>query len=194
MTVENLISKIRIMLGAQTQEVTKIQTAFADLQLVDGTKVMVEGELAVGNILLVESAEGGEPTPAPTAVHETTDGLLITVGEGGVIEAIEELAPAADVVTEEVAMEEVEVSTEVAPEAAVATEELLTGIAELIAPFTQEIESLKQELSKLTERFNVIADEPARKPITRTFAEEAKAASTIAEARLAKLAQLRKNK
>lgn len=189
MTVENLISKIRVMLGASTDTVVKVQ--MAEATLVDGTKVQTEGELAVGAILSVV-AEDGTLTPAPAALHETTEGLLVTIGEGGIIEAIEEKAPEAEVVVEE--MEEVVVTTDVAPESAPATEELLAGIAELITPFTEEIESLKQELSKLSERFNAIADEPARKPITRTFAEEAKASSTVAEARLAKLAQLRKSK
>ena len=189
MTVENVISKIRMMLSASTD--TVVETQFADAELVDGTKVMVEGELIVGNILLVEGAEGAEPQQAPAGMHETTTGLLITVGEGGVIEAIEEQAP--ETVTEEV-MEEVEVVADVAPEAAIATEELLTGIAELITPFTEEIESLKQELSKLTARFEAIAAEPAAKPITRTFAEEAKASATVAQARLDRLVQLRKQK
>jgi len=39
MTVENAISKLRVMLGADTETVTVVENTFAEAVLVDGTEV-----------------------------------------------------------------------------------------------------------------------------------------------------------
>jgi hypothetical protein len=195
MKVNELVSKIRVMLSNDKQGVVKAK--FAEAELVDGTKVTTEGELAVGAVLNVV-AEDGTLTPAPTGMHETTEGMLITVGENGIIEAIEETTPEAEEVeveapvTEE--LEEVEVSTEAAPGTEAQTEALLSGIAELIAPFTEEIATLKEELTALSAKFQEFSDEPAAKPIKRTFAEQSAAKEVVAIARLERLAQIRNSK
>ena len=120
-----------------------------------------------------QKTEEGEESPyAPSGIHETTDGLLIGVGENGEIMEITEAA--ADAVTEEVveeAMEEVEVEVPVSEEAMPATEELLNGIAEMIAPFTEEIAALTEEVVELKAKFSKLADEPAAKPIRNSFSE-----------------------
>ena len=174
MDVNNLITKLRVMLGASTEEVVVVEeTKFAESELVDGTKVVVEGELEVGKVLSVQSEEG--EVPAPAAIHETTDGLLITVGEGGVIEAIEEKEAEATEVVEDTETEvEVELEEEELPIEAEEENQsdLLQAIAELLAPYTEEITELKKQVEYLGERFESISDEPAAKPITRTFAEE----------------------
>ena len=196
MDVNNLITKLRVMLGASTEEVVVVEeTKFAEAELVDGTKVVVEGELEVGKILSVQSEEG--EVPAPAAIHETTDGLLITVGEGGVIEAIEEKEAEATEVVEDTETEvEVELEEEELPIEAEEENQsdLLQAIAELLAPYTEEITELKKQVEYLGERFESISDEPAAKPITRTFAEEASASKTVADARLDRLVSLRKRK
>lgn len=200
MNVDNLITKLRVMLGASTEEVVVVEETkeaqFAEAELVDGTKVQVEGELEVGKNLSVVTEEG--QIDAPAGVHETTEGLIITVGEAGVIESIEEKeAEATEVVEDtetevEVALEEEEV---IEAEEVVAEEsDLLAGIAELLAPYTEEITELKKQVEYLGERFEAISDEPAAKPITRTFAEEAGAAKTVADARIERLVSLRKKK
>lgn len=187
MTVDNLIKKLRVMLGAQTEEVvasTKEVSAYAEAELVDGTKVQVEGELEVGKVLSVITEEG--LSPAPAGLHATTEGLLITVGENGVIETIEEEAPAEPVVEE---------TTEETVEAEVfQSEHLLSSIAELIQPFTTQINELKAELGTLSQRFQTFSDEPAAEPIKRTFKQNDEEAKTIAEARFAKLVQMRNKK
>jgi hypothetical protein len=184
------------MLGASTEEVVEVvetkEAQFAEAELVDGTKVQVEGELEVGKALEVISEEGNQPAPA--GVHETIEGLIITVGEAGVIESIEEKeAEATEVVEEtetEVALEE-----EVIAEPVIENEsDLLAGIAELLAPYTEEITELKKQVEYLGERFEAISDEPAAKPITRTFAEEASASKTVADARIDRLVSLRRKK
>ena len=193
MNVTELMSKITVMLSGDRQ--TVVRAKFAELELVDGTKVMTEGELAVGSVLNVV-AEDGTLTPAPAAMHEATDGTLVTVGENGIIEAIEEATPteAAPAVEVEVDMEDVAVAADVAPEAIPATEALLQGIADIIAPFTEEIANLQEQVTALSAKFSDFSDEPAAKPIKRTFAESGAAKEVVAIARMERLAQIRNTK
>ena len=209
MTVNDAISKLRVMLGAATEEVKevkleeevkveeKVEIKAAEATLVDGTEVYTEGELEAGAILFVRAGEGVSEDPfAPAGIHETTDGLLITVGENGEITAIEDKSPeveASEKKEEEVAMEEVEEEVEVKKE--FDAEELLEGVANLLQPYTEEIKELKEELSVLTSRFNEVADEPAdTKKVRNTFSEEAKTRANTAEARFERLVSLRNSK
>lgn len=192
MTVNNALNRLRVMLGAETEEVVVTETKMAEATLVDGTNVYTEGELEAGAILYIAVEEGEAPF-APEGIHETTEGLLVTVGENGEITAIEEKAPeveASEDKKEEVEMEEEEV--EVKEEFDV--EGLLEGIADMLTPYTEEIKELKEELVTLTERFNSVADEPAAKKVRNTFSEEAKNRATTAEARLERLVSLRKGR
>jgi hypothetical protein len=170
MKVNDVLKKLRVMLAA---DAVVTEAKFANAELVDGTKVYTEGELEVGAILYIEVEEGEEAPFAPSGIHETTEGLLIGVGENGEImeitEATEEAANEEEVIEE--VMEEVVVEAPVAEEAIPATEELLNGIAEMIAPFTEEITALKEEVVELKAKFQTIADEPAAKPIRNSFSE-----------------------
>ena len=209
MTVNDAISKLRVMLGAATEEVKevkleeevkveeKVEIKAAEATLVDGTEVFTEGELEAGAILFVRAGEGVSEDPfAPAGIHETTDGLLITVGDSGEITAIEDKSSeveASEKKEEEVAMEEVEEEVEVKKE--FDAEELLEGVANLLQPYTEEIKELKEELSVLTSRFNEVADEPAdTKKVRNTFSEEAKTRANTAEARFERLVSLRNSK
>jgi len=87
MTVNEAITKIRVMLGAEDTTSTPVVDApvveetpitMAEAELVDGTKVFTEGELAVGAILYIAVEEGDAPF-APEGMHQTTDGQLITL-------------------------------------------------------------------------------------------------------------------
>src|SRR5210317_1884889 len=105
MNVNDVIKKLKVMLS--TEEV--VETKFAEAELVDGTQVYTEGELEPGAILFVRAGEGVSEDPfAPAGLHETTEGLLITVGENGEITSIEEKAEenieAEEEITEEVEM------------------------------------------------------------------------------------------
>ena len=170
MTVNDMVKKLRVMLAAETEVVTEVK--FAEAELVDGTVVYTDGELEVGAALLIRTPEGEESPYAPEGIHETTEGLLIGVCPNGEIMDITEAGE--DTVTEEVveeAMDEVVVEAPVSEEAIPATAELLTGIAEMIAPFTEEIAALTEEVTALKARFQTIADEPAATPIRNTFSE-----------------------
>lgn len=206
MTVNDAITKLRVMLGASTETVVRmeeeevketIEVKAAEATLVDGTEVYTEGELQDGAILFVRAGEGVSEDPfAPAGIHETTDGLLITVGENGEITSIEDKSPEVEASEEEkkeeVEMEEVEEEVEVKKE--FDADALLEGVASLLKPYTEEIKELKEELSVLTSRFNEVADEPAAKKVSNTFSKEAINKQTTAEARFERLVALRHSK
>ena len=192
MTAKELLTKLRVKLSGETEEVVEVtETKMAEAELVDGTKVYTEGELAAGSILYIAVEEGEAPF-APEGMHETTEGMLITVGENGEIISVEAKTEE-ELVEEEIveeAMEEEVIEEEIVKEFEI--EELVEAIAEMIAPQTEVIEELKKELSTLKERFNVVAGEPAATRVKNTFSEEAKTAKSIAEARFERLVALRK--
>ncbi len=206
MTVNDAITKLRVMLGASTETVVRmeeeevketIEVKAAEATQVDGTEVYTEGELQDGAILFVRAGEGVSEDPfAPAGIHETTDGLLITVGENGEITSIEDKSPEVEASEEEkkeeVEMEEVEEEVEVKKE--FDADALLEGVASLLKPYTEEIKELKEELSVLTSRFNEVADEPAAKKVSNTFSKEANNKQTTAEARFERLVALRHSK
>lgn len=195
MNVHEAISKLRVMLGAATEEVKEVvETKMAEAVLVDGTEVYTEGELQAGAILFVRAGEGASEDPfAPEGKHETTDGLLITVGESGEITNVEEKSGEEESVSEaEESFEEEEVVVEEKKEFDV--EGLLEGIADMLQPYTEEIKELKEELSVLTSRFNEVADEPAAKKVSNTFSKEAINKQSTSEARFERLVALRKSR
>ena len=182
MTVNDAITKLKVMLGADTAEVTVVENKFAEATLVDGTEVFTEGELQEGAILFVRAGEGVSEDPfAPSGKHETTDGLIITVGENGEISSIEDAA--AEVEASEEEKKEVEMEEVIEEEEKVEfdAEGMLAGIAEMLLPYTDELTKIKEELSTLKERFNTVADEPAAKPVRNTFSEN----KVIADQKLA---------
>ena len=65
---------------------------FIDTKLEDGTMVRIDRIEEGGTVLIVDDA--GETEPAPAGEHILEDGIVLTVGEGGVIESIKE--PEAD--------------------------------------------------------------------------------------------------
>lgn len=193
MTVNDAITKLKVMLGAETEEVVVVENKFAEATLVDGTIVFTDGELVEGATLLVQTAEGEEPLAAPAGLHETTDGLVITVGENGEVVSIEETG--AEVEASEDKKEEVEMEEEVTEEKEeFDAEGMLAGIAEMILPYTDQLTKIKEELSSLEARFNDVADEPAAKKVRNTFSEEAQNRATTTEARLDRLVSLRKGR
>jgi hypothetical protein len=208
MTVKDALNAVRVMLGqdvateeVQLEETPVVETVETELEhedghkeekksqlaeqtLVDGTVVYTEGELEVGATLFVQTDEE-DAVFAPAGKHSTEDGLIITVGEGGVIEAIDQAEEEVEVVSEDAEDEKKE-------EEQFSKEELFEGIAEIIKPFTTEIEKLKTELSVLSERFEAVADSPAAAPVKKSFMEDAKAQKQVAAARFNRLSEIRR--
>jgi hypothetical protein len=204
MTVNDAISKLRVMLGAATEEVKKvnmeeieekeeIKVKMAEATLVDGTEVYTEGEIQAGAILFVRAGEGADEDPfAPEGKHETTSGLLITVGESGEITNVEDKGSEETVSEAEGTFEEEE--EVIVKEKDFDVEGMLEGIATMLEPYRDEIKELKEELSVLTSRFNEVADEPAANKVRNTFSEDAKNRQSTSEARFERLVALRKSR
>lgn len=192
MKVSDVISKLKVMLADNTEEVveTKVEQTFAEATLVDGTEVYTEGELEPGAILFVRAGEGVSEDPfAPAGIHETTDGFIITVGENGEITSIEEKSAEAaqDEITEEEMAEHDKEKEEMN------IEELLAAIVEMLLPYTEGMEEVKEKIEVLENRFNKIADEPAATRITNNFKTEFADDRSIAEKRFDRLVELRKS-
>jgi len=193
MNVNDVITKLRIMLGAEEEVVETVTETMAEATLVDGTVVFTEGELAPGAVLYVKVDEGEAPF-APEGMHETTDGLLVTVGENGEIASIEEKATE-EVVAEE-KVEEVAMEDEIVEEEKVMldADALVEAIVEVLKPQAEVIEELKEEIATLKAKFADFADEPGGDPVRNTFSEQRADKLTKAEARLSNLIAIRKGK
>ena len=191
MNVNDVITKLKVMLGAQE---AVVEVKMAEATLVDGTEVFTEGELEVGAILFVRAGEGVDEDPfAPAGMHETTDGQVITVGENGEISDIQ--AQDAEAVAEEEVEVELEEEEKVEEKEAFDAEGLIAAIAEMIQPQAEVIEELKKELSVLTERFEVVANSPAApKVTTNTFKELLDDKNSKMAAKLEMLRQIKNNK
>ena len=191
MNVNDVITKLKVMLGAQE---AVVEVKLAEATLVDGTEVYTEGELEIGAILFVRAGEGVSEDPfAPAGMHETTDGQVITVGENGEISKIQ--AQDAEAVAEEEVEVELEEEEKVEEKEAFDAEGLIAAIAEMIQPQAEVIEELKKELSVLTERFEVVANSPAApKVTTNTFKEILEDKNSKMAAKLEMLRQIKNNK
>jgi hypothetical protein len=194
MTATEALTKLKVMLGLETEVVTETTTAtetpetveveFAEETLVDGTVVRVEGDLEVGKQLSVVTEEG--EIAAPEGAHQTQSNKLITVDAEGVIVSIEDLAeePAQEEVTEEVVVEETTAED---------FSQVVDQIANLIKPSLDQINELKDQLATLEANFSAFKDEPATKKITNNLEQFKAAKKSNEEARFEALRQIRKN-
>lgn len=117
----------------------EVQSPAAQLQLTeatlkDGTVVTVD-KLEVGGVVKIGDA------PAPAGVHELSDGTKITVGEGGVIEAVEK---------EEAPSEEMQKPTDYSEQFA-AIEQRFT---DLNTSYEAKFSEQATQLSEFAEKFN----------------------------------------
>ena len=188
MNVNQVITKLKVMLGADE---AILEVKMAEAELVDGTQVYSEGELQAGAILFVRAGEGASEDPfAPAGKHETTDGMIISVGESGEITNVEDKGSEESVEEAEETFEEEEIKVDVKEDFDM--ESLVEAIAEMIKPQAEVIEELKKELSVLTERFEAVANEPAApKVTTNTFKEVLAEKDSKMAARLTMLRSLR---
>ena len=178
MTAQEALYKIRVMLGVEdtSKEVSTEPEAetsnieLAETTLVDGTKVKVEGELAEGKQLLVETPEGD--IPAPAGVHETSDGLLIEVDEQGVIVSITEPTAEAEA-SEEGFNEDV--------------------VGQIVGGLKPMFDDLQNQINTLKGEFSEFKDEPATERIKNNLNELNRMEQSVVDARLRKIMELRGN-
>jgi len=123
----------------------------AEIKLVDGNVVSVEGEFVVGAKIFLVTPEG--LVVAPNGEHTAEDGTVVTVLDG--------------VITEIEAKEE-------APEVETATEQMgeVDKLKTEMAAMSKQLESLKSEFAKQTETvkltlsaINKIVETPVTEPI-----------------------------
>lgn len=206
MNVKEAIKTIRVMLGSDVADAPVeleantevVEHKHAEAILVDDTEVYTEGELVEGATLFVKG-DTEEAIMAPEGMHETKDGLIITVGEAGTIVSIEEKA--AESVEEVEAEEKVEeeMESEEPKEEEFDAEGLLAAIADMIKDYKEYVDSVKEEMTEMKEsfetiqeRFNAVADMPAAKSVKKDYLAEAKAAKEAELSRFEKLVAMRK--
>ena len=164
MKASEAIEKIRVLLGVEDAiEETQIQLATATL--IDGTIVEVEGELEVGKPLFVQTEEG--PIPAPAGKHQTTNDLLITVDEAGVITEIVEVEAEEPEVEVEVEMEDEKEEVKVEMEEEKVKIEMAEKLIQLLEPYLKQIDEMKEKMAAQDEVIAKLSKEPAAKPIKR---------------------------
>ena len=164
MKASEAIEKIRVLLGVEDAiEETQIQLATATL--IDGTIVEVEGELEVGKPLFVQTEEG--PIPAPAGKHQTTNDLLITVDEAGVITEIVEVEAEEPEVEVEVEMEDEKEEVKVEMEEEKVKIEMAEKLIQLLEPYLKQIDEMKEKMESQEEMIMKLSKEPAAKPIKR---------------------------
>jgi hypothetical protein len=71
----------------EEEEAPEIEVELAETELLDGTKVKVEGDVAVGSKVMVE--KDGEYVKAPEGQHNLADGRVIYVDAEGLINEVE---------------------------------------------------------------------------------------------------------
>ena len=144
------------------------KSEMATATLIAGTIVETKGDLVEGADLYVKTEEGEQP--APDAVHETEDGLLVETKDGKIVSIKEK----------EEAKEEVKV------------EELLETFAEALTHLNDEITSLKETNEELSNKFNKFSAEPAGEPIYDRKGAYVKEMMSMKMDKLERLASLRK--
>jgi hypothetical protein len=184
MNSKEVLLEIRTLLGFSEEKPKEVEMATA--MLVDGTVIEWEGELAVGTAIFVQTGEG--LIPAPDAVHEVEDGMLVTT-EGGVV-------------TEIVEPTEVEIEVEASEFASLESfNELANRFAEAIARVEKleaaleaknaEFSSMKEAFGKTVDLVEKVAELPSEEP-TKAPAKLSKKEEQFAN--ILKIAKQLKNK
>lgn len=162
MNAKETLKQVRTLLGFEEEKSISFETAM----LKDGTIVKWEGELSVGTIVMVETAEGD--ISAPNATHELEDGTLVTTLDGIVTE----------IVKPEMEAPEVEISVEAEEFATVSHfNEVVESLESKISALTASIESLvaervahKEAMSKVVELVEKVIDLPSEEPTKKPHA------------------------
>jgi len=188
METKEIINRLKVMLNLEYKKEQMKSLA----TLVDGTEVFVmDGDIAPGSILNVVT-EGEEQVLAPEGLHETVDGLLVTVGEEGVIVSVEP-KNAEEIEAEESVEVEMEESVE-SVESIEAEEEnggeMLDAIAEILKPLVEELTKVTEEVELMKTKLSAIAEQPGASKIKKTIKAQSNE-ETIAT-KLDKIRKIRK--
>jgi len=192
MNLKDKINQIKVILG--------LTVKLASDKLIDGTILEAE-EFEVGYPLFVIN-EDSTKSPAPFGTHETESGKLIEVDEAGTIVSISEKE--SEVETEdgkvevEVEMESIvgDVVPEVNVEASgtpVMIQEALKDLVMAVESITKEVETIKEEMGKMREKYEAFSKTPGAAKAPRVLpSSEANSSTSLLEARIENLNQLKK--
>lgn len=163
MEAKEAITKIKVLLGLEPNDTVSVQ--FADLTLVDGTTVRVEGEPEVGKALVVVTEEG--EMPAPEGKHQTVDNMLVTVDANGIITELTPVEVEAEEEEVEVQMEEEEKVEVVMTETDKKKVEMADALVELLLPYLETIDEMKEKVAEVEAKLQKMSAEPAATRIKR---------------------------
>jgi hypothetical protein len=134
------------------EEGPEIEIELAETELLDGTKVKVEGDVAVGNKVLVE--KDGEFVKAPEGQHNLADGKVIYVDADGLINEIQTPdTKKEDEVELEVVVEAPAYVDETAGMTSSVTQEMFGDMEKRMADMEEkikEMEAVTKEMAKYT--------------------------------------------
>lgn len=148
--VEGKIETVGEAVGEVEEEMEDVtseeEVQMSETTLLDGTKVRIAGDLAVGNKIEVE--KDGEWVVAPEGQHDLADGRVIYVDADGLINEIQ--------------------TPDTKKEDEVGMEEVFSAISTLVDEVKSlrgELSSLKEENETLKSRVNKFAAEPSVEPL-----------------------------
>lgn len=154
---------IRALLGIEVKKKMK----FATTKLIDGTTIETADEnFVVGSVVYVVG-EDGSKSLAPAGVHQTetaqievdTNGVILNITEK---QALEEETNTGDTpIAEEVIIEIVEK----------VIEEKMVKVKETMELFVNELQSIKEDLGKMKNKYEAFSNQPAAQPLKSIFSD-----------------------
>jgi hypothetical protein len=177
------IKSLMVQFGfLKNEEAGLVKEIFIDAELVDGTKIKVEGDSLIEGAKVVVVTEEGE-IPAPNGVHEISDGTKVETLEG-VISKIEQKLEEPEVEAPEV---EIEVSKEKMED------EVVSLLKDLVIKLGEKIASIEGKVEGMSADFNSFKKEPAAKKIADGKTEKFNKSDEYLDSKLEAIAALRKN-
>jgi hypothetical protein len=169
--LDELVAKAKSLFSEDVKEEEKKEeeVKMAEAMLTDGTKVMYEGELAEGTIVLLEDG-----TAAPDGEHTFEDGTVISI-EGGQVVAV-----AKPMTEQEMAIQKLtEMVTKLETENAELKSNFEKSITESVAKVEEKFSAQIKESNKLTEDVLELVKTLVAEPTQHQFNTQAKPKSYI---------------
>jgi hypothetical protein len=170
--LDELVAKAKSLFSEDVKVEEKVEekeVKMAEAMLTDGTKVMYEGELAEGTIVLLEDG-----TAAPDGEHTFEDGTVISI-EGGQVVAV-----AKPMTEQEMAIQKLtEMVTKLETENAELKSNFEKSITESVAKVEEKFSAQFKESNKLTEDVLELVKTLVAEPTQHQFNTQAKPKSYI---------------
>jgi hypothetical protein len=165
--LDELVAKAKSLFSedVKPEEKKEEEVKMAEAMLTDGTKVMYEGELAEGTIVLLEDG-----TAAPDGEHTFEDGTVISI-EGGQVVAV-----AKPMTEQEMAIQKL---TEMVTKLETENEELKSNFESSINKVEEKFSAQIKESNKLTEDVLELVKTLVAEPTQHQFNTQAKPKSYI---------------